>query len=243
MAGRGVALIDQALERAERIGSPQNRFQALAFGGCSSAVLSGDVDRLRFYLRLLEAHAREFALWAVTAQAYRGCLAWFEGRFTEARDLLEAYFATGVPSASLDVTFLTILAETRLKLGEVDGAEGAILEAWDRRSSEEDPFVAAQFHRVQADLVLAREGSDDSARGRATDLYRRSITIARTNRTLAFEIPSALALARLELDRGRTGDALDGLNATLAGVTASADLPALLELRELVGVIEGLPHT
>jgi hypothetical protein len=102
------------------------------------------------------------------------------------------------------------------------------------------PFVAAQFHRVQADLVLARQGSDDSARGRATDLYRRSITIARTNRTLAFEIPSVLALARLELGRGELAMPLDGLNATLAGVTASADLPALLELRELVGVIEGL---
>jgi hypothetical protein len=242
MAGRGVALIDQALERAERLGSPQNRFQALAFGGCSSAVLSGDVDRLRFYLRLLEAHAREFALWAVTAQAYRGCLAWFEGRFTEARDLLEAYFATGVPSASLDVTFLAILAETRLKLGEVDGAEG--------RSSRHGAGAAARrtLRRRPVSPRAGRSRAGKAGIGRqragAGDRPLPSIDHDSADQSHAgLRNPIGACLARLELDRGRTGDALDGLNATLAGVTASADLPALLELRELVGVIEGLPHT
>jgi tetratricopeptide (TPR) repeat protein len=241
--GRGTALIDEALARAERLGSPQNRFQALCFGGCSTAVLCHDAERLAFYLGLLDDHAREFSLWAIMANAYRGCLAWLEGRFAEARDLLESYFATGVPSASLDITFLTILADMRLKLGDADGAQAAILDAWARRSSEQDPFIAPQFHRMQADLLLARHGTDNQHMAGAADLYRQSIMMARHSGTLAFEIPATLALARLELTRKRPGQALAALRSTLEAAPEGEDLPLMREVRQWVEAIEPLPRS
>lgn len=238
MVAHGTGLIDQALERAERLGSPQNRFQALCFGGCSTAVLCHDAERLRHYLGLLEDHAREFALWAIMAGAYRGCLAWLEGRFTEARDLLEAYFATGVPSASLDITFLTILADLRLKLGDIDGAQNAILDAWARRCDEHDPFIAAQFHRVQADLTLARHGDSVEHVARAADLYRQSIAMTRQGGTLAFEIPATLGLARLELRSNKPQDAIATLRSTLELALPGDDLALMLEVRRLLDETE-----
>ncbi|WP_206245023.1 winged helix-turn-helix domain-containing protein [Novosphingobium terrae] len=233
-ARRGTALIEEALRLTEQNGSPQNRFQVLCFGGCSSAILCGDRERLRHYLALLEAHAREFALWAITASAYRGGLAYLEGRYADARDLLEQYFAASVPSASLDGIFLTILAEVRGRLGDEEGALAALADAWARRTSDRDPFIAAQVHRVRGTLALGKPQEEDMAAA----LYRQSIAVARANRTLAFEIPAVMDLARLECSHGRYDEALTVLRSTLASAPADEDLPGMSDIRRLAEEIE-----
>ncbi|SEJ80420.1 transcriptional regulator [Sphingobium sp. AP50] len=229
------AHVDKALALTFDRGLPQGRFLILSRAACFLSFVSNDWDRARAYLDMLEQPARDFAPWAFMASAFRGWIAFSEGRVAEASELLERYCGVNIPSGTMFSAFQIALAEVRLTLGDADGAAAAAQKVFDRRIVEADVQVVGPALRVRADALAA--SGFEARLDEATALYRQAIENARLNAALVFEIPAALGLARLLARRGDREVACEILEAT---ISRAPEAPGPVRMEEVKGLLRDL---
>lgn len=88
----------------------------------------------------------------------------------------------------------------------------------------------AELHRVQGELLLGRGAAGV---GEAESAFRTALEIARRQRTKAFELRSAIGLARLFIDSGREASASDLLTSALVDLDTGQDLPEIEQAKKL----------
>jgi len=236
---RGFERIDEALLLTAQDQHAQTRFQVLFFAACWAGFQSGDRDRARRYLDMLEHQARDFGPWVFMTSVYKAWLAFIDGRLSEASTLLEAFLSVGIPCASLDGTFQLLYSDVCRALGNLDGAERAVSKVLSLSTGPDDPFMVGPALRAQADNLVAR--GDAAAFAKAGLLYGRAIENARKHGAIMFEIPAVLGLANLERLQGRCNRARPLLADLLDRATA-LEMPAADTIQALLRDLVGADH-
>jgi predicted ATPase len=173
-----------------------------------------------------------FAMWHVTGALYRAGGLLLQDRVDAALPLLE----TGLPAyralgAELALPFyLSLLGEAYTRCRRFADARATLDEALAIAARNDDRFQEAELLRLQGELLLAENG--DAAA--AESCFQRALTLARQQRSKAWELRATLSLARLwqQHDRGREAHAL--LAAVCAGFTEGLTTPDLVDARALL---------
>jgi class 3 adenylate cyclase/predicted ATPase len=101
-------------------------------------------------------------------------------------------------------SYLALLADARLAVGDVHGGLAAIDEAQKVISTTKETFYAAELPRLRAELLLAER---PEAGGEAERLFRRALAEASAQRAWSLALRSATGLGRL---LGRQGRGAEG---------------------------------
>jgi class 3 adenylate cyclase/tetratricopeptide (TPR) repeat protein len=91
-------------------------------------------------------------------------------------------------------------------------------------------WLDAELHRVQGELLLCRDPTDVCG---AEGAFKRALEIARGQQTKAFELRSALGLARLFVNNGRETAGSDVLTRALIELDTAQDLPEIEQAKKL----------
>jgi predicted ATPase len=133
--------------------------------------------------------------------------------------------------------FLSFLAETHLRQGQVAEGLTVVVEALRLTDTNFDRFWAAELHRQQGHLLLAqtppRHGGPGTAVADAEACFQQALAIARQQGAKALELRAAMSLSRLWLAQDQP-DAAQGLLADIYGWFTegldTADLQAAQDL-------------
>ncbi len=172
-----------------------------------------------------------------------GMLHWFSGRFTEARDLLEASAAAAtsgrdesgesgrrqwfVPNDPL-TSISTHLALARFVTGDPRGADAALAEAEERAAPlpfPQGPFSAA-YNRSYASWIHLQLGELD----RATEIMESTAALAEAHGFAFWSIAAAIQRVAIAIFRNLAGDPID--TAALSG--QAAELSGLAMVWQMV---------
>ncbi|MBI5279308.1 MAG: AAA family ATPase [Burkholderiales bacterium] len=123
--------------------------------------------------------------------------------------------------------YLVMLAEAWQATGDLARARDTVIAAREWMDTYHEPNVRPVQARCAGDI--ARAAGD---RAEAASHYREAIELARAGAMKGFELPAALALARLEVEDGRL-DALAQLQHLLAHFEGQPDTPDLAAARRL----------
>jgi predicted ATPase len=96
-----------------------------------------------------------------------------------------------------------VLAEAQQAASQLAEAQGTVATALAVAAQTGQPFVDADLHRLDGDLLLATGGAADEAAAR----YHRALAIAREQGARSFELRAATSLARLWRDQGKRAEA------------------------------------
>ncbi|MEZ0256725.1 MAG: SpoIIE family protein phosphatase [Chthoniobacter sp.] len=176
-----------------------------------------------------------FLFWHASGTLYSAAGRLLRGRLEEGLQMLqkglEAYRATG---AGLGLTYyLGILGEALMQAGRFDEARLSLQEALGFVEKNDERFHEAELHRLCGELHLAAANEEAAAEGK----FQRAITIAREQRSRAWELRATMSLARLWHRQGRRHEASTALNSAVEGFVDGFDTPDLADatalLREL----------
>jgi predicted ATPase len=115
--------------------------------------------------------------------------------------------------------------------GRGDEALDTIDEAIALVEHNEDLFGMPELLRIKADILASAQPSDPV---RAEGLLIRSIEMARQQSALAWELRTAISLARLWVTQDRFGEARDVLAPVYDRFTEGFDSPGLKTARQLL---------
>jgi predicted ATPase len=118
------------------------------------------------------------------------------------REGLAALAATG--TFLVRPHFLALLVEALSKLNEIDEALLLLNEAMELVNSKGERYYQAELYRVKGELLL-KQAPDNQAN--AEDCFRRSLQIAESQKAKAWQLRTALSLARLYRSQGKVVEA------------------------------------
>lgn len=195
---------------------------SLASGACPVACWRGDVSKLELYLGMLETLSAKFTLtnWQDQALCYGYAL---PDRKQPKGHRWWTLFEHCAPSAhetlvTINWRLLTPLAIDRAKSGAAGWATSEILRALGERQVEK------------------RSDNDSDPE----NLFRRALTIAKSQGALSFELRAATSLARSLHTRGSLAEAEDILLGPLSRFTQGADTQDLRMARSVLSEIHGI---
>jgi predicted ATPase len=129
--------------------------------------------------------------------------------------------------------FLGRLAESWVRLGQVERASQTIVEAQSFSERSVEHSWDAELHRIAGEILCAR-GADA---GDVTAQFQRAVQTARRQGAKSLELRAALSLGRLLIGQERTGEARDVLAPVYAWFTEGFETA---DLREARGVLAEL---
>jgi DNA-binding winged helix-turn-helix (wHTH) protein len=190
-----------------------------------------------------EAHALSqehgLAYWNATARAMKG---WARVQLGEARGAMEeleaaraAYQRMGV--RLLDTHILAILADARLRIGEVGAGLATVDEGLRVAETTLDCCWSPELWRLKGELLLKvpAAGSTVDSRGEEAERSLRSaLDLARQMGAKALELRAATSLARMLQGRRRAAAARALLDGVCRWFGAGATSPDLVEARALL---------
>jgi predicted ATPase/DNA-binding winged helix-turn-helix (wHTH) protein len=189
-ADSAMRLAEEAVDLAEQDGG-LSLCQALAFAACPIALWRGDLDSAADYIERLTAESNKdsFRLSSmVSAADYRSVL-----EYRRTGGLLPVVAPTG----SQERDFVIAVHEPAVDAVAI------------RRAEEGDGgWCTAEILRVHAVRLLS-DDLDEAAR--ADTLFERSLRTAREQGALAFELRTAMSIARLRIRQQRAREGLDVL--------------------------------
>jgi predicted ATPase len=115
------------------------------------------------------------------------------------REGLAALSATG--TYLVRPHFLALLAEALFKVNEFDEALLLLDEAMDLVTSKGERYYEAELYRIKGELLLK------AGNGNAEDCFKRSLQIAESQKAKAWQLRTALSLARLYRSQGKDVEA------------------------------------
>jgi predicted ATPase len=220
---RAIRLGEKSLERAASIDHPLSVCRALN-GVCIVMLWIGDVaEARRLTARLLDCSNRHsLAYYQLWARCLQGALAPPDSRGV-ARLRLELPHDPLCTPLYLD--HLATMNEGLLTHAAIERADNGLA-----------GVCAAEILRVKAEGLL-RAGHEQV--GEAEAVLQQSLSIARRQGALSWELRAAMSLSRLWKDHGRTVEARDLLHPVYARFTEGFATPDLINARKL---LEELAH-
>jgi class 3 adenylate cyclase/predicted ATPase len=201
---------ERALSNAEGIGHPYTLAFALAFRAYLCQHLR-DVEGTRDFAEKTLAISSEhgFLHWKHQATILRGWalveLGQIDDGLNQIRAGLEGYEAM---ESWLGCTwFKSLLANAYLKAGRTDAALRALDDALAIAERTGEKFYVAEIYRLQGVITYAHRGPE--AAGETEACYMRSLAACRNQEALAWELRTAVSLARLWSDLGKRQHAAD----------------------------------
>ncbi|HTG16808.1 MAG TPA: hypothetical protein VK747_16285, partial [Blastocatellia bacterium] len=142
---------------------------------------------------------------------------------------LESYRATGAELAL--PYYLSLLGDGHTRAGHFVEALAALDDGLSIAEKNDDRFAEAELHRLRGELLLAesRDQFDD-----AEDCFMRAIETARRQQSKAWELRATMSMARLWKERGRRGEARDGLSGAYAHFAEGWTTPDLSDAKALL---------
>ena len=232
---RALRMIENAVAVAEDAVHPFSRAYALCFNAAihhmrreraavrhaaDAAIAFAEAQHLAFWLDIGRFHRA----WAL-AEPETGPAA-LEAMESAVARLASNGTEVGAPS------MLEIFADAYGAFGRIDDALRTIDNALALADLRQCPFWNAELLRSKGELLLRRDGA--KARGDAEELFRRALATARGQEARSFELRTAVSLARLLRQQGRTADARALLAPAYAWFTEGHDTADLRDARSLL---------
>lgn len=198
---------------------------ALAKSACHIALFAGDLDAAERYTRLLLDHTARHGLdvWHAFGRCFEGVLLIRRGDIDAGLPVLSKALGD-LPQARYTLPYSPVIAEFAQALARVGdiarGLEviGQVLEVSER---SEERWCMAELLRVKGELMLLQAGKPNV--DAAESSFHQSLDLARRQGALAWELRSAVSLARLRHREGRNGDARALLAPVYARITEGFD--------------------
>jgi predicted ATPase len=225
--------IREALDLAESLGQPFHIGYVLHHSGwlhhhcrlAAEAEAAGD--------REIEiAVAQGSQSWHATGRMYKAAGMLLRGRIEGVPLLLDglaAYRATGHQLAL--PYYLGILASAYTRMGRFKEALDTLQQALDTVEANDDRFEEAELHRLKGEALLAQSSDQHEA---AEACFQESLTIARRQKSRAWELRTANSLARLWASTGRAAEAKSLLDLVRASLTEGQTLPDFVDAGALL---------
>ena len=225
-----------ALAHAERLRHLHTIAQALTYV-CFVRLLRRESAEVRESARRLVTLSDEhsFPLMAATGRFWE---AWAiaEGgdsslRVHQMEQAAAAWWGTGAQTYRSFAE--TLIADARLRAGDVDGAARLLQIASDRTTDSDERWAEPELLRVRGELALAR---DDTSGARA--LFESAVACAGMQRARMWSIRAATSLARCLTSEGRPAEARDLLAPLLSTVDEGRATLDLVEAQHVLQTAE-----
>jgi predicted ATPase len=144
-------------------------------------------------------------------------------------DGLAAYRATGHQLAL--PYYLGILAHAYTRMGRFKEALDTLQQALETVDANDDRFEEAELHRLKGEALLAQSRDQSDA---AEACFQQSLTIARRQKSRAWELRTANSLARLRQNTGRAAEAKALLEELRSSFTEGHSLPDFVDTSALL---------
>jgi predicted ATPase/DNA-binding winged helix-turn-helix (wHTH) protein len=208
-ADRALRMAVQNVEYAREVGHAVSVFNAL-LGASQVAILAGDLTAATRYVVMLLDHSSRnaMAIFTAWAQGINGVLLIQQGDAAGLR-ILRATLEelSEVRSVPRYAVFFGPFATGLARTGQI--AEGLLVieEAIEQSERNFERWIIAEMLRIRGTLVQM-QGTAEAARIAEED-FRRSLELAHRQGALAWELRTAISLARLQRGQGRIGEARD----------------------------------
>lgn len=196
--------IEEALTIARELAEPHGMAHAALFASVLYQ-FRRDTLMVQYYAEAVLDISREhgLALYGAMAMIMQ---AWAASKYGGAREAIDQ-IREGL--AALDATgtflvrphFLALLAEASSKVNEIDEALLLLDEAMAMVNSKGERYYEAEMYRLKGELLLKAN------RENAEDCFKRSLAIAESQKAKAWQLRTALSLARLYRSQGKVVEA------------------------------------
>jgi predicted ATPase/DNA-binding winged helix-turn-helix (wHTH) protein len=230
LADQAMRAVETNIAHARSLNHPLSLCNALAQAACPVALMAGDLAAAeRFTTSLLDLTAREsFEIWHIFGECFQGELLIRRGDAERGLTLLRGGVDNLRAAAFVQhlTTFLSYLGAGFGRVGSAPEGLAAIEEALARCEECEERWCFAELLRIKGELALQENPENPKP---AEDEFLRALDWSRRQKALAWELRSAISLARLRKEQNRTRDAHDLLAPVYARFTegfGTADLKA-----------------
>jgi len=228
------AVARQAIADAETRNHPLAMCIALVYTA-SVSLWRGDLDTAEQRIDRLIASATVNSLdpFRIVGLALRGELEVRRGRLDDGIEHLRTalFSLAGAHHLILSTHFMRTLAEALASRGDLDDAKATLEQAFQQARENGEAYLLPDVLRAKAVIEL-ETGAPDFAR--AEDDLTESIALARACCSPAFEVRSAIPLARLYLRLGRPGEVPALLEPLIVAVGDGPDRIELTEVRQIL---------
>jgi len=174
-----------------------------------------------------------FALWAATADIYRGASMLLQvprqDSLPRLKGALTAYRATG---AGLPLSyFLSFLAEAYHQSGQADESIRVLAEAFASAHRCSEGFYEPELLRLKGEFLLLRSPADLA---NAEACFNQAIQAARQHGSKAWELRATMSLARLRNSQGKREEFQEQLSEIYGQFTEGIALPDLADAKMLL---------
>jgi predicted ATPase/class 3 adenylate cyclase len=128
-------------------------------------------------------------------------------------------------------TFLCYLAKAHAELGQYDEAGRSIDEAMTTLQASSESWYEADVNRIAGEIALR---SPDANVKRAEAYFERALDVARAQQAKSWELRSAMSMARLWRDQGKSNEACGLLDSIYGCFTEGFDMRDLKEAKALL---------
>lgn len=195
--------IEEALNLARELSEPHGMAHAALFASVLYQIRR-DTLMAQYYAEAVLDISREhgLALYGAMATIMQ---AWSLSRVGDVRESI-AQIREGL--AALDATgtflvrphFLTLLAEVFSKINEMDEALLLLDEAMAMVNSKGERYYEAELYRLKGEMLLKQATTNQAT---AEECFKRSMTIAQSQKAKALQLRTALSLTRLYRSQGK----------------------------------------
>ena len=231
--------VKRAVEEAQSISHAISLGYALSTAACPTAFLVGDLAAAERFVSMLVDHSAAHGLgpWSAWGRYFKSVLLARRGQLASGLQGIAAALHE-LRSTGFVLRYTSYLAEYADLLGKAgrpsDGL-AVIDEALQRCRRDEEGWCLAELFRIRGDLLLLE--SAPGAERLAEDLFKASLDHSMSHRTPAWELRSAISLARLYLVTNRGVDAFSLLSTTYGRFTEGFGNSDLVHARSLLSAM------
>ncbi|MCA1451614.1 winged helix-turn-helix domain-containing protein [Bradyrhizobium sp. BRP22] len=236
---QALSLSNTAVDEAEAKGHLTTTYFVLAQGATWVNISSGEFQRARSCLQKLEDVSRHYRPWHAVAEAFRALLLRYaDGDARSAERILTSCLADEfiVKTGSLHPILWVELADARRIVGDLDGAESALMTAMNQCLGPSDVRLIGKHHPILAKVLIARNrpGDVDTAR----ELFSQAIELSKQHDFYLYECEAAVGLAEFELEVGRPWAARNALIDLLSNLQDRSRVPFLVRAQTILAGID-----
>jgi hypothetical protein len=244
-ADQALAMNAANVEDASAFDHTMSLCNALTKGACLLSLMAGDLTAAERYVEMLLARsAREgLQMWNAWGKCFKAVLLIKRGALEAGLHLLQTTLAT-LPENRFSLRHTWVLGEyadgLRLARRFADGlriVDRAIATA----ERDEELWCIAELLRIKGELLQAQGGT--AADQAAEHSFQQSLGWARQQNALAWELRTALSLARRRQRSGRPDDALQLLATIYNRFTEGFATPDLRQSKALLDELSGQAPT
>jgi len=226
---------ETSVEYAQQTEHAISLCSALAYAGCTIALLVGDLEAAKRYIEALIETARRRALdrWGAFGLYYRGLFLARSGNIVAGvaalraglDQIVEAHYSPRL------LGYLGGLAEALGNAGLPRRGLATVDEALARSEETDERWMLPELLRIKGELLKTEAGPKAET---IEDHFRRALDTAHRQGALSWELRAATSLARLWRDQGRSAQARVLLQPVYERFTEGFDTADLVEAKRLL---------